>query len=183
MQGVTDFIEQKLKLKVNREKSAIGRPWQIKYLGFSFYRVKGEVRIRIHPKALKRVKEKIKLITARSNGWPMKHRYIKLKQVITGWVSYFGIADMKGIAKRLDEWTRRRIRMCYWKGWKKIKTRLRMLMKLGIKKTKAFEYANTRKGYWRISNSPILTRAFSNQSLKKLGYFSFAERYAQVIHS
>ncbi len=161
MQGVTDYIEQKLKLKVNREKSAIGRAWQIKYLGFSFYLVKGEVRIRIHPKTLKRVKEKIKLITARSNGWAMKYRYIKLKQVIKGWVSYFRIADMKAIAKRLDEWTRRRIRMCYWKRWKRIKTRIRMLRKLGIKKTKAYEYANTRKGYWRISNSPILTRAFT----------------------
>ena len=117
--------EQKLKLKVNREKSAIGRPWQIKFLGFSFYRVKGEVRIRIHPKTLKRVKEKIKLISARSNGWPMKDRYLKLKQVLTGWVSYFRIADMKSIAKRLDEWTRCRIRMCYWKRWKRIKTRIR----------------------------------------------------------
>lgn len=183
MQGVTVYIEKKLKLKVNRKKSAIARPWQRKFLGFSFYRVKGEVRIRIHPKSLKRVKEKIKRITSRSNAWTMKYRYLKLKQVITGWVSYFRIADMKGIARSLDEWTRRRIRMCYWKRWKRNKTRFRMLKKLGIKKSKAWEYANTRKGYWRISNSPILKRTFTNQSLKKMGYYSFTERYAQVINS
>nr|WP_230868991.1 group II intron maturase-specific domain-containing protein [Iocasia fonsfrigidae] len=98
----------------------------------------------------------------------MKYRYLKLKQVVTGWVSYFRIADMKEIARSLDEWTRRRLRMCYWKRWKRIKTRFRMLKKLGIAESKAWEYANTRKGYWRISNSPILNRAFTNQRLKKL---------------
>jgi RNA-directed DNA polymerase len=183
MQSVTDFIERKLKLRVNRKKSATGRPWQRKFLGFSFYRMKGKVRVRIHPKSIKRIKEKIKAITSRSNAWTMKYRYLKLKQVITGWVSYFRIADMKGIARSLDEWTRRRLRMCYWKRWERIKTRFRMLKKLGIYKSKAWEYANTRKGYWRISNSPILNRAFTNQRLKKLGYFSFMERYAQLINS
>ena len=103
--------------------------------------------------------------------------------MITGWVSYFRLADMKGIARELDSWTRRRLRMCYWKRWKKVKTRFKMLKKLGIKESKAWEYANTRKGYWRISNSPILARTFTNERLKKLGYFSFAERYAQVINS
>jgi RNA-directed DNA polymerase len=183
MRSVTAFIESKLKLKVNRKKSAIGRPWERKFLGFSFYRIKGEVRIRIHPKSIKRIKEKIRAITSRSNAWTMKYRYLKLKQVITGWVSYFRIADMKRIARGLDEWTRRRLRMCYWKRWKRIKTRFRMLKKLGINESKAWEYANTRKGYWRISNSPILNRTFTNQRLKRLGYFSFTERYAQVINS
>lgn len=183
MRGVTDFIERKLKLRVNRKKSAIGRPWQRKFLGFSFYIKRGRVRVRIHPKSIKRIKEKIKAITSRSNSWTMKYRYLKLKQMITGWVSYFRLADMKGIARELDSWTRRRLRMCYWKRWKKVKTRFKMLKKLGIKESKAWEYANTRKGYWRISNSPILARTFTNERLKKLGYFSFAERYAQVINS
>jgi len=183
MKSVTDFIENKLKLKVNKRKSAIGRPWERKYLGFSFYRMKDEIRIRIHPKSVKRVKEKIRTITSRSNAWSMKYRYAKLRQVITGWVSYFKIADMKGIARRLDEWTRRRMRMCYWKQWKRVRTRLINLKKMGIEESKAWEYANTRKGYWRISNSPILARTFTNKTLKKLGYFSFTERYAQVINS
>ncbi len=183
MRSVTNFIENKLKLRINRKKSAIGRPWQRKFLGFSFYRMKGEIRVRIHPKSIKRIKEKIKTITSRSNAWTMKYRYLKLKQVITGWVSYFRIADMKKIAQNLDSWTRRRLRMCYWKRWKRIRTRFRMLKKLGVKESKAWEFANTRKGYWRISNSPILNRAFTNHRLKRLGYFSFTERYAQVINS
>jgi RNA-directed DNA polymerase len=183
MRSVTDFIEKELNLRVNRKKSAIGRPWQRKFLGFSFYRIKGEIRIRVHPKSIKRIKEKIKAITSRSNAWTMKYRYLKLKQVITGWVSYFRIADMKKIAQNLDSWTRRRLRMCYWKRWRRIKTRFRMLNKLGIEESKAWEYANTRKGYWRTSSSPILTRTFTNQRFKRLGYFSFTERYVQVINS
>ena len=87
---------------------------------------------------------------------------------------------MKGLAKQLDEWTRRRIRMCYWKQWKKIKTRHDNLVKLGINNSKAWEFANTRKGYWRISNSPILAITFTNELLQKLGYLSFTKRYAQV---
>lgn len=183
MENVTAFIENKLKLKVNKSKSAIDRPWKRKFLGFSFYPKKNGIGIRIHPKSIKRVKEKIKTITSRSNGWSMEYRYLKLCQVITGWVSYFGLADMKNIAKKLDEWTRRRIRMCYWKQWKKIKTKHDNLVKIGVENDKAWEFANTRKSYWRISNSPILAITFTNKLLKRLGYLSFTERYAKVTNS
>lgn len=90
---------------------------------------------------------------------------------------------MKGHVKRLDEWTRRRLRMCYWKQWKKIKTRHDNLIKYGIKKYQAWEWANTRKGYWRISNSPILSRTLGNQRLKQMGYCSFTEIYAKTANS
>ena len=183
MKSITEFIEQKLKLKVNRAKSAIDRPWKRKFLGFSFYHKRGGIGIRVHPKSMKKVKEKIKAITSRSNAWSMEYRYLKLRQVITGWVSYFALADMKGHANTLDEWTRRRIRMCYWKQWKKIKTKHDSLVKLGIDNWKAWEFANTRKGYWRISNSPILSRTFTNEVLKKSGYLSFTERYTKVTNS
>ena len=183
IKSITEFIEGKLKLKVNRIKSAIGRPWDRKFLGYSFYRINKQIRIRIHPKSIKRVKEKIRFITSRSNAWSMQFRYLKLRQLITGWVSYFRIADMKGVANTLDKWTRRRIRMCYWKQWKKIKTKHDNLVKLGIDNYKAWEFANTRKGYWRISNSPILARTFTNKLFNRLGYLSFTERYAQVTNS
>jgi RNA-directed DNA polymerase len=183
MKSITEFIEGKLKLKVNRIKSAIGRPWDRKFLGFSFYRIDEQIRIRIHPKSIKKVKEKVRVIVSRSNAWSMQYRYLKLRQLITGWVSYFGIADMKGVSKTLDKWTRRRIRMCYWKQWKKIKTKHDNLVKLGIDNYKAWEFANTRKGYWRISNSPILARTFTNKLFNRLGYLSFTERYAQVTNS
>ena len=113
----------------------------------------------------------------------MKYRYLKLRQLITGWVSYFRLADMKTKCQELDEWTRRRIRMCYRKQWKKIKTRHDNLVKLGIDYFNAWKYANTRKGYWRISISHTLTITFTNRRLKDFGYLSFTERYTHVTNS
>ena len=107
----------------------------------------------------------------------MEFRYRKLKQTIVGWVNYFKIANMKSIALKLDEWIRRRIRMCYWKQWKKIRTKHDNLVKLGIEKYKAWQFANTRKSYWRISNSPILDKSLDNKTLERLGYTSLSSVY------
>ena len=178
MVSITKFIEQKLKLKVNKDKSTVERPWKLKFLGFSFYYKKNGVGIRVHPKTVKKLKQKLREITGRSNAMSMWQRMLKLRQAITGWVNYFSIADMGSLAKSLDEWLRRRIRMCFWKQWKKIKTKYDNLIKLGVTKSKAWEFANTRKGYWRISNSPILSRTFTNEYLKKIGLPSIAERYS-----
>ncbi|MBE3036353.1 MAG: group II intron reverse transcriptase/maturase [Candidatus Atribacteria bacterium] len=180
MQSITKFIEDKLKLKVNKEKSTVDRPWKLKFLGFSFYCKKEGIGIRVHPKSVKKFKQKLKEITGRSNAMSMALKMLKLKKLITGWINYFGIADMRKLAQSLDEWLRRRIRMCYWKQWKKIKTRLDNLVKLGIDKAKAWEFANTRKNYWRIAGSPILQRTFTSEYLKKLGFQSIAERYSLV---
>ena len=181
MVSITRFLEGELKLKVNKEKSAVDRPWKLKFLGFSFYLRKGETGIRVHPKSVKKLKAKLKAITGRSNAMGVNERITKLKQIITGWVNYFGIADMGKLAKELDEWLRRRIRMCYWKRWKKIKTRHDNLVRLGIDKYKAWEFANTRKGCWRISNSPILAIALTNERLKKQGFPTITERYL-IVH-
>lgn len=177
MESITKFIELKLRLKVNKEKSKIDRPWRIKYLGFSFYRAKGKIEIRIHPKSVEKFKDKIRVITSRSNAMSMEIRYIKLKQIIVGWVNYFKIANMGMIVQKLDEWIRRRIRMCYWKQWKKIKTKHDNLVKLGIDNNKAWEFANTRKSYWRISETPFLHQALNNKTLEKLGYKSLSSVY------
>ena len=180
MASITEYIEGELRLKVNKDKSAVDRPWKLKFLGFSFYHKKGGIGIRVHPKPVKKFKEKLKIVTGRSNAMSSKERIVKLKQVITGWVNYFKIADMGTLVKQLDEWLRRRIRMCYWKRWKKIKTRHHNLVKLGIDNLKAWEYANTRKGYWRISNSPILATAMTNAKIKKQGFPTITERYLKV---
>jgi len=110
----------------------------------------------------------------------MEHRLLKLRQLIIGWINYFGIADMVRLVKSLDEWIRRRIRMCFWKQWKKIKTKYDNLRKLGATKEKAWEYANTRKSHWRISNSPILSTTLTNVYLEKIGYTSIYKRYMLV---
>jgi len=143
MASISRFIEEDLKLKVNKDKSKVDRLWKLKYLGFTFYRKKGEMGIRVHPNYVNRLKE----ITGRSNAMSMEFRVIKLRQVIVGWVNYFKLADMKRTLKTLDEWLRRRIRLCYWKQWKRFKTKHDNLKRLDINEYKAWEYANTRKGY------------------------------------
>ncbi len=177
MENITRYIEIKLRLKVNREKSKVDRPWRIKYLGFSFYQAKGKVEIRVHPKSIARFKDKIRVITSRSNAMSMETRYKKLKQVIVGWVNYFKIANMGKIAQELDKWIRRRIRMCYWKQWKTSKNRKENLIKLGLDSKKAWHYTWSRKSYWRISNTPGLAIALNNKTLEKLGYTSLSSIY------
>lgn len=177
MENITRFIETKLRLKVNKDKSKVERPWRIKYLGFSFYQAKRKVEIRIHPKSIAKFKDKIRKITSRSNAMSMETRYMRLKQVIRGWVNYFKIANMGKIAQRLDEWIRRRIRMCYWKQWKKIKTKHDNLVKLGIENSKAWEFANTRKSYWRIADTPFMHQVLNNKTLERLGYLSLSSVY------
>lgn len=180
MKSITKFIERELKLQINKEKSAVDRPWKLKFLGFSFYCIKGKVGIRVHQRSVKKFKQKLKEITGRSNGKSMAQRMLKLKQLITGWVNYFSLADMVSVTRKLDEWLRRRIRMCHWKQWKKVETRHNNLIKSGIDNYKAWEYANTRKGYWRIAGSPVLSRTFTNDTLRKLGLLSIYETYSSV---
>jgi len=180
MASITKFIEQKLKLTVNKDKSTVGRPWNLKFLGFSFYYKKGGVGVRVHEKSVRKFKTKLKEITGRSNAMSMYQRMLKLKSAITGWVNYFGIADMTRHVQVLDKWLRRRLRMCFWKQWKRIKTKHDNLVRRGIERSKAWEYANTRKSYWRISNSPILARAITNKDLEGLGLQSIARRYSLV---
>ncbi len=176
MESITRYIEEVLKLKINRNKSAVDKPGRRKFLGFSFYARKGEVRNFIHKKPVERFKAKVREITSRSNGKGMDWRKEKLNYLITGWVNYFRIADMKSVARELDQWRRRRIRMCYWKQWKRIGTKHDNLVKLGIDNRKAWEFANTRKGYWRISNSYILSTSLTNEYLEKQGFLSLTKR-------
>ncbi|WP_242069318.1 group II intron maturase-specific domain-containing protein [Paenibacillus dendritiformis] len=107
-------------------------------------------------------------------------RAMKIRRYIIGWVNYFKIADMKNLLKTTDEWMRRRIRMIFWKQWKRVKTKFDKLKSLGIPTQKAWEYANTRKGYWRISNSPILSKSLGNNTIKGFGFLFFTDYYRQI---
>lgn len=178
--NILPYIEGKLFLKVNREKTSVAHISKIKFLGYSFYRKKGEGRLRIHPKSASKMREKIKELTSRSNGWGNERRKEKLRQYITGWVNYFKLAEMKNLLLRIDEWYRRRLRTVIWKQWKRIRTRLTNLIKLGINKYKAWEFANTRKGYWRTAKSPILQRTITNERLKQTGYIFLSDYYRKV---
>jgi RNA-directed DNA polymerase len=180
--SITEFIEKKLKLKVNREKSAVDRPWKRKFLGFSFTQHKIP-KVRIHNKSIKKLKEKIRTLTSRSKGWSMIHRIKLLNQYLMGWCGYFALADTKSIFQQLDGWIRRRLRMCVWKDWKLPKARKRNLINLGVPNRKAHEWANSRKGYWRITKSPILQRTLNNSYWSRLGLLSLYQRYSTIRQS
>jgi len=126
------------------------------------------------------MKVRIKQLTSRSNGWGNERRKEALGHFIKGWVQYFKLADMRGMLLRTDMWYRRRLRMVIWKQWKRIKTKMANLIKLGINKYKAYEWANTRKGYWHIANSFILSRTITDERLRKAGYVFLLDYYEAV---
>lgn len=126
------------------------------------------------------MRERIKALTSRSNGWGDERRKEALKRYIIGWVNYFKLADMKKLLERVDMWYRRRLRMVIWKQWKRVRTRLRNLIKLGVKKHKAWEFANTRKGYWHTAKSPILQTSITNARLNQAGYIFLLDYYRLV---
>lgn len=182
MISITKFLEEKLGLKINVIKSKVDRPNGIKYLGFGFYYDKQshQFKAKPHQISVKKLKEKLKQLTSRSWGISTSHRVMKLKQLIVGWVNYFKIGQMKTLCKELDEHLRFRLRMCIWKQWKKVKTRYKNLQKLGIPREKAWEWANTRKGYARVARSFILCRSITNERLKKFGLVSLLDQYQKA---
>jgi group II intron reverse transcriptase/maturase len=178
--SITKYIEEGLYLKVNREKTIVAHIKDVKFLGYGFYFNKNGCGIRIHQRSVEKMKAKIRELTSRSNGWGNERRKEALRQFITGWLNYFRLADMKNLLAKTDEWFRRRLRSLIWKQWKRIKTKLRNLIKLGIPKQKAWEFANTRKGFWRTANSPILSRSITNARLRTSGYIFFSDYYKQI---
>lgn len=178
-EGITKFIEEKLKLKVNRGKTSVTEATKIKYLGFSFYIASGKkIGILVHPKSIEKMKRKIRELTKRSNGWGYEKLKERLTQFIRGWVNYFKIADMKTMMRKCDSWLRHKIRCYIWKSWKTVKGRYRNLRKLGISHNEAKKISNTRKGYWRISNCQVINIAITNERLREAGYPTFQQYYS-----
>jgi len=168
MESIGRFIEKKLKLRINRRKSAVGRPQERKFLGFSF--TYGErPRRRIAPTALERFKERIREMTRRSRSMSLTRRIERLCQYLYGWRGYFGFCETPTVLERLDSWIRRRLRAVIWKQWKRSRTRYRELIKLGIDSLLAGHTAGAAQSVWRVSHSPALNTALSNAYFKDLG--------------
>lgn len=182
MASCTKYLEGKLKLKVNRIKSCVGSPLKLKFLGFSLYKGKNGTRIRIHSKPIARFKAKLKQMTRRNRGVSLEAVLFRLKQYARGWLGYYAIADMKTVMKQVTEWLRRRIRMYIWKQWKRVRTRFARLKGLGVSEKQAWQWANTRKGYWRIAGSWILTTTFTNERLAGLQFYDISKAY-EALHS
>ena len=165
-----------------KEKNAdcVSHISKVKYLGYSFYNYRGKCRFRVHPKSVTKMKNKIRELTNRSNGWGNKYRALKLTQFIRGWVNYFGIADMKKLLIETDKWLRHKIRAIYWKQWKKVKTRYRKLKELGMKEEYIRWHASMRQGIWNCSNNRMVQFALNNEKLREWGYPTFTEFYLKI---
>ena len=177
------YLEGKLKLKLNTEKSKVVSVYAIrnfKFLGFALGKGKNGIYIRAHAKSLKKAKQKLKELTSRSQGRNVRIVMRNVKVYIRGWLGYFGIASMKTTMQEWDGWLRRRIRMYIWKQWKKPKARVGNLMKLGMPRWKAYRNGNSRKGYWAVAGSGILTLTVTNERLAQAGYCSILDLYESL---
>ena len=179
--SITKFIEKKLGLKVNAEKSKVTRPAQTKYLGFSFWKSpKGQWKPKPHLKSYQKLVRKLKQLTDRSWSISLDNRIKKINYVARGWVNYFRIANMKNKITEIDEHLRVRIRVIIWKQWKKIRKKCESLQKLGVPFEIAFNCANTRKGYYQICKSRYIQFAINNERLRKRGLIFLLDQYEKV---
>ena len=181
MESITKFIEKKLGLKVNAEKSKVARPNQIKYLGYGFYYTKtGIIKPKPHLKSIQKFKRKLKQLTKRRYSIALNERIVKLNQVIRGWINYFRVADMKEQLNNITSHLNRRIRCIIWKQWKTCNHRYKCLLKLGISKEKAKRTAYSRASYWHNSMSLVLHVAISNKRLRQKGLVLPLDHYLKV---
>ena len=184
LESSTKYLEETLKLKVNREKSMTVSVFAIrkfKFLGFCFGKNGKGIYIRVHGKSWKKAKEKLRQLTSRSKCGSIIRAMERIKVYMRGWLNYYGIADMKNNIESLNGWLYRRIRMCIWKQWKLPKTRKRKLMGLGMPEWVACEGAYSRKSYWRMSNTGVVKRALTKERLINWGYYDIATAY-QSLH-
>jgi len=177
--SITKFIERKLKLKVNMIKSAIDYPWKRTFLGFTFF-VKVDAKLSVSRKAVERFKERIRKLTRRNWSIAMEERIRKLNEYLIGWSGYFAIAENKCKFRDLDGWIRRRLRMVHLKQWKRCRTKLRNLRRLGLPEKWAGRIAFSRKKYWRLANTPQINKALGNAYWQKQGLVSLIERYYKI---
>jgi len=170
------YLATKLKLVVNEQKSQVVKVGQSKFLGFTFNRGK----IQWHVKTLHIFKQKIRRLTNRNWGVSMSYQLFKVRQYMQGWINYFGIANAYQGCVELDHWIRRRVRMCYWRQWRKPRTKVQNLLKRGVRIQAAVACGITSKGPWRSSKTPGIQQALSNEYLKKAGLYSLRDGWIAV---
>jgi RNA-directed DNA polymerase len=168
MQSVTGFLRRRLKLKVNEAKSAVARPQDRKFLGFSFT-FGAEPKRRIAPKALLRCKRKIRELTRRTQGISLEQMTKQLASYLRGWKGYFGFSQTPSVLQKLEAWMRRRLRSVIWKQWKRSKVRFVKLRQRNIRPALAAQTAGSPHGPWRLANSPALQSALPVAYFDALG--------------
>ena len=180
LESMTVFLEKKMKLVVNLEKSKVGSPRELKFLGFTLGRQSGAAVIRIHRTAKSRIIAKLKKITKRSRGVSLDKVLDDIKMIMRGWINYYGVAQIKKFLQITGAWLRRRIRMYIWKQWKKPKTRIKALMKLGATSDEAKRISYSRKGYWHLANTWEVASKLTNKRLETRGLLNLTKYYESV---
>lgn len=185
LSSITRFLEEKLLLEVNQEKTQICRPVKFTLLGYGFvsvYRkgVKGKYRPRVAPKSLKRLKLKLKGLTRKTRPLALSDRIKQINRLMKGWLHYFKYAHCHQKLKELDGWVRNRLRYCIWKHWKKPEKRRRSFIRLGIEEGQAYAWSRSRMGGWAIACSPIMRTTLTLERLSRRGYLSFAQYYHSI---
>ena len=179
----TAYLEGKLKLTVNQEKSrtvSVFARKNFKYLGFTLGKNGRGTFIRVHPKAWKKMKAKLKELASRKRVQKLPISLDKIKVYMRGWLNYYGIADMRKLIDGLNQWLYHRIRMCIWKHWKKPRTKIRNLQKLGVPFELAYQAGNCRRGYWWATNTLAVKMAMTKERLIRFGFYDIAEAYQSV---
>ena len=183
LESSTKYLEEKLKLTVNRDKSRTVSVFAIrnfKYLGFALGRNGRGIYVRVHPKSWKKFKSKLKILSSRKKCQSIKPSLEEIKVYARGWLNYYGIASMKNNIEDINGWLYHRIRMCIWKQWKLPKTKMRNLMKMGIPKYYAHMAANSRRGHWFCANLTTVKRAMTKERLINSGFYDLATAYQSV---
>lgn len=179
----TTYLEEKLKLKVNKEKSRTVSVFAIrnfKFLGFALGRNGKGTYVRVHPKSWKKFKARLKELSSRRSVQSIRPALAKITEYARGWLNYYGIADMKNPLDDINGWLYHRIRMCIWKQWKKPRTKLRNLLKLGVPEELAHMAANSRRGYWFVTHTVAVNMAMTKERLIRAGFYDLSAAYQSV---
>lgn len=179
LESVKTFLEKKLKLKVNAKKSKVDRANHVKFLGFSFYKHNGEIRIRIANRTKERFVEKVRRLTKRTRSGKLEDILAEINRYLIGWVGYYRLANTPSVFAELDGWIRRRLRQLLWKRWKRGRTRYRELAALGVPRERAALGA-LGKSPWHMSRTPVVNEALNNAYWRSTGLESLIGRYRKL---
>ncbi len=178
--SLTDYLEQRLKLRVNRGKSAVDRPWSRSFLGYSVDNRKRNIRLKVADKSLKRLRATIKGVLRRGRGQRIYRTVEILTPKLRGWINYFRYSDVKGSFEALDGWIRRHLRKILWRQWKRPFTRAKMLMRLGLSEGRAWRSATNGRGPWWNSCASHLNQALPKKVFDRIGLVSLMDQYHRL---
>ena len=176
------FLWERLRLRINREKSAVDRPWRRKFLGYSVT-MHLKPKLRVAAESVKRLKVKLRILLRRGRGRSLRHVCQELRTVLRGWVAYYRMSEVKMSFELLDEWIRRKLRVIYWRQWKRPRTRRKELMKRGLGEAQASASANNGRGPWWNARSGHMHLAVPTSALRQLGWISLLEEHRRLSRS